>query len=138
MIVEALAMVRRRSFNSGGDGVVVGIIDSGIDYMHPALGGGFGAGYKVIGGYDVVNQDDDPMDDHGHGTHVAGIVAAHGDSVIGVAPQSRLMAFKVLTADGYGFDSWIIEGIERSLDPNNDNDASDKVDIHFTFAINWY
>ena len=61
-----------------GDNITVAIIDTGIDYTHPDLGGGFGPGYKVIGGYDVYNDDPDPMDDHGHGTHCAGIVAANG------------------------------------------------------------
>jgi len=62
-----------------GAGVTVAIIDTGIDYMHSSLGGGFGPGFKVIGGYDFVNKDDDPMDDVGHGTHVAGIVAANSN-----------------------------------------------------------
>ncbi len=59
-----------------GKGVIVAIIDSGIDYTHPALGGGLWEGYKVISGYDFVNDDEDPVDDLRHGTHVAGIVAA--------------------------------------------------------------
>ena len=61
-----------------GENITVAIIDTGIDYMHPDLGSGFGSGYKVIGGYDIYNDDPDPMDDHGHGTHCAGIVAANG------------------------------------------------------------
>jgi subtilisin family serine protease len=116
-------------FGTQGDSIVVGILDTGIDYTHPALGGGFGTGFKVIGGYDIINDDPDPMDDNGHGTHVAGIVAADGDSLKGVAPKALLMAFKVLNADGFGSESEVIAGIERALDPNNDGDFSDKVDI---------
>jgi subtilisin family serine protease len=112
-----------------GEGVVVGIIDTGIDYLHPALGGGFGEGFKVIGGYDLINDDPDPMDDNNHGTHVAGIVAADGDSLRGVAPKARLMAFKVLDESGEGTSSITIAGIERAVDPNGDGDFSDKVDI---------
>lgn len=65
-----------------GEGVKVAVIDTGIDYLHPALGGGFGEGYLVSYGYDLAGDDytgfntpvpdDDPMDCNGHGTHVAG------------------------------------------------------------------
>lgn len=116
-------------YDTEGDSIVVGILDTGIDYDHPALGGGFGLGYKVIGGYDIINNDDDPMDDHSHGTHVAGIVAADGEEIKGVAPKALLMAFKVLDADGEGTDANVIAGIERAVDPNDDGDFSDKIDI---------
>lgn len=116
-------------FGTQGDSVIVGIIDTGIDYADSALGGGFGPGYKVIGGYDFVNNDADPMDDNGHGTHVAGIVAANGDSLKGVAPHAKLMAFKVLNENGSGTESEVIAGIERATDPNNVGNSSDKVDI---------
>ena len=55
---------------STGTNVAVAVIDTGIDYSHPDLAG------KFIGGWDFVNNDGDPMDDHGHGTHVAGTIAA--------------------------------------------------------------
>ncbi len=112
-----------------GDSVVVGIIDTGIDYLHPALGGGFGKGFKVIGGYDYINNDKDPMDDHRHGTHVAGIVAGNNNVIQGVAPNALLMAFKVIGEDGYGEDKEVIAGIEGAVDPNDDNNFDDKVDI---------
>ncbi|KAH8586559.1 putative minor extracellular protease vpr [Bisporella sp. PMI_857] len=70
-----------------GKGVVVAVVDTGVDYTHPALGGGFGPGFKVAGGYDLVGNefwpetaektpDADPIDQQGHGTHVSGIIAA--------------------------------------------------------------
>ena len=118
-----------QEFNTKGEGIIIGTLDTGIDYLHPALGGGFGPGYKVIGGYDLVNNDPDPMDDSFHGTHVAGIIAADGDSLTGVAPKAKLMAFKVLDSEGHGYASTIVAGIEMALDPNNDNDFSDMVDI---------
>lgn len=82
-----------------GEGIRVAIIDSGIDYNHPDLGGGFGPGYKVLDGYDFYNDDDDPMDDHYHGTHCAGIVSADG-AVKGVAPGATLYAYKVFCSTG--------------------------------------
>lgn len=116
-------------YGNKGDSSVVAILDTGIDYFHPALGGGFGKGFKVIGGYDFVNKDKDPRDDHGHGTHVSGIVAADGDTVKGVAPKAFLMAMKVIGADGNGWESDIISGIEMSVDPNGDNNYDDMVDV---------
>jgi hypothetical protein len=116
-------------FGNQGDSIVVGIIDCGIDYNHPALGKGYGKGHKVIGGWDFVNNDNDPMDDVGHGTHVAGIIAGNSDSIKGVAPNSLLMAFKVIDANGNGKESNVIAGIERAMDPNNDDNYEDKVDI---------
>ncbi|QIZ09188.1 S8 family serine peptidase [Priestia megaterium] len=101
-----------------GKGVTVAVIDTGVDYDHPDLGGGFGPGHKVVGGYDFVNHDNDPMDDQGHGTHVSGIIAAHGN-VTGVAPDASITAYKVLNQYGEGDDSDIIAGIEASISPDN-------------------
>jgi hypothetical protein len=130
---ESVPLIRadlvRNIYGTEGDSIVVGIIDTGIDYNHPALGGGFGPGYKVISGYDIINNDADPMDDVGHGTHVAGIVAADGEEIKGVAPKALLMAFKVLAADGWGTEESVIGGIERAVDPDDDGDFSDMVDI---------
>ncbi len=102
------------NYDITGEGIVVGILDTGIDYMHPDLGGGLGPDHKVMGGYDFVNDNNDPMDDHSHGTHVAGIVAANG-VLKGVAPDARLVGYKVLDAGGSGYASWIIAGIEQSV-----------------------
>lgn len=83
-----------------GEGQTIAVIDSGIDYTHPALGGGFGAGRKVIGGYDFVDGDGDPMDTFGHGTEVAGILAADeyladGLRHRGIAPAANLIALRI-------------------------------------------
>ena len=81
------------------------------------VGAGFGKGHKVVDGYDFVNGDDDPMDDHYHGTHVAGIIGGSGvDSVTGVAPGAQLTAYKVMDASGAGFSSDIILGMEAAAD----------------------
>ncbi len=98
-----------------GKEVRVGILDTGIDYNHEALGGGFGLGFKVIGGYDFVNNDNDPLDDNGHGTHVAGIIAGNSSTLRGIDPGAVLLAYKVLDQNGEGYTSTIIAGIEQAL-----------------------
>src|SRR5688572_2711879 len=67
--------------------------------MHPNLGGGFGAGRKVVAGWDFVDDDADPMDSDGHGTGVAGMIAAssfvfQGARYQGVAPEVNLIALR--------------------------------------------
>jgi subtilisin family serine protease len=111
------------TYGTRGAGVVIAIIDTGVDYTHPAIAGHFG------GGYDFVNKDNDPMDDHFHGTHVAGIAAGNTDALQGVAPEATLIAFKVLGATGSGSDADVLAGIERTVDPNGDGDTRDRVDV---------
>ncbi len=82
-----------------GQGVTVAVVDTGVDLTHPDLQG------RVTAGPDLVNQDDDPSDDRGHGTHVAGIIGAashNGIGIAGVAPACRLLAIKVLDGAGRG------------------------------------
>ncbi|MCH7903847.1 MAG: S8 family serine peptidase [Armatimonadetes bacterium] len=95
-----------------GLGVKVAIIDSGIDYTHPDLDGNF------MGGYDFVNNDNDPMDDYKHGTHVAGTVAAEDDGVgvVGMAPLASLYGVKVLNSSGSGSWSDIIAALQWCVD----------------------
>lgn len=104
-----------------GAGSIIAVLDTGIDYNHPSLGEGFGPKHKVVGGYDFANNDDDPMDDQGHGTHVAGIAAGDGGAglVTGVAPEATLTAYKVLDAGGGGYESDIIAGLQAAVDPAN-------------------
>lgn len=111
-----------------GEGIVVAVIDTGVDYTHPDLGGGFGPSYKVIGGYDFYNHDSNPMDDNGHGTHVAGTIAANG-VIRGVAPGASILAYKTLSPDGQGSMSDVIAAIDRAMDPDMDGDTSDQADI---------
>lgn len=91
-----------------GGGVKVGVIDTGIEYTHEDLS----ANYK--GGHDFVNNDNDPKDDNGHGTHVSGTIAAVDNSVgvIGVAPSASLYGIKVLNRNGSGTFADVIAGID--------------------------
>jgi minor extracellular serine protease Vpr len=101
-----------------GKGVLVAILDTGVDYTHPALGGCKGSACKVIGGYDIVNDDWDPMDNDGHGTMVAGIIAANG-ALKGVAPDAKLLVYKVLdpseSGPASGDTSVVIAGIDAAI-----------------------
>ncbi len=82
-----------------GKGQVICVIDTGIDYTHPDLGGCIGPNCRIIGGYDFTNNDADPMDvGTGHGTHVAGIIAGKG-LFTGVAHDAKLLAVRVCDAN---------------------------------------
>ncbi len=94
-----------------GLGQTVAVIDSGIAYNHFALGGGFGSNYRVVGGWDFTEENDsNPLDDPGsgsHGSHVAGIVGSSDGTNTGVAPGVDLVALRVFNDAGQGFFSWI-------------------------------
>lgn len=92
---------------------VVGVVDTGIDAAQRDLRGG------VVPGFDFVHGDADPSDDNGHGTAVAGVVAAAGDNGVGVAGycwRCRLMPLKVLGADGTGLSSDLARGMVWATD----------------------
>lgn len=85
--------------STGSSAVTIAIVDSGVDMTHPDLFG------KIVAGHDFVNDDDNPVDDYGHGTHVAGLAAAFGNNGIGIAGTSwgaRIMPVKVLNNIGFG------------------------------------
>ncbi|MCX8159001.1 MAG: S8 family serine peptidase, partial [Candidatus Pacearchaeota archaeon] len=103
--------LREKGLNLTGKEQTVCIIDTGVNYSHINLGRCFGNTCKIINGYDFVNNDNDPKDDHGHGTHVTGIVAANG-SLNGVAPEAKIVAIKALDSSGNGYISDVIKGIE--------------------------
>jgi hypothetical protein len=112
-----------------GQGVRIAVLDTGIDFSHPALGGCLGDNCKVIRGRNTITNNDDVSDLHGHGTHVAAIAAGRADTGNGVAPDAQLMAVKVLNDQGYGFDSSIIAGIEYAVDPDGDPATDDGADV---------
>ena len=119
------ADVVRQVHGLTGRDVKVAVIDSGIDYTHPDLGGCFGKGCKVEAGYDFVGDayngvsepkpDPDPLDNcQGHGTHVAGIIGAQAASkqgVTGVAPNVKLHAYRVFGCKGSTSEAIVIAAL---------------------------
>ena len=117
--------------NTAGEGVVVAVIDTGVDYNHEDLqdniwtnsaevSGQKGTdddnnGYvDDVHGINLIDPNETPMDDHGHGTHVAGIIAMENNNVggVGIAYKSKIMPIKAGGADGTFYSSDIAKGIE--------------------------
>lgn len=101
-----------------GEGIKVAVIDTGVDFNHPDLFG-WGPEGKVIGGYNFISEEELPMDTNGHGTQVAGIIAAEGQ-IKGIAPKAKILAYKV-SEDGEGVSSdLIIKAINRAVEDGAD------------------
>lgn len=99
--------------STGSDAITVAVVDSGVLASHPDLAG------KVLPGYDFVNNDSDPVDDNGHGTAVAGLIAAATHNATGMAGlswNSRILPVKVTAANGSGTYSAIVNGIVWAAD----------------------
>ncbi len=95
-----------------GQGMKIGVVDTGIDYNHPDLLG-YGPSGKVAGGYDYVSTGNNPLDTNGHGTEVAGIISGDGN-FSGIAPKAKLFAYKV-SSTGSGVSSdYIIKAIQQA------------------------
>ena len=103
-----------------GNGVIIGHIDTGVNYNHIDIANSMWDGGSEFPhhGYDIFYQDNDPMDDDGHGTHTAGIVAGQGTAgtQTGIAPGAKIMSIKVLGEDGQGEATHLIQGVEFALD----------------------
>jgi minor extracellular serine protease Vpr len=158
-----IGALKAQSMGFNGKKIKVGVVDTGIDFIHKMMGGpGTEEAYKenkldqanqyfpndkVVGGIDLVGKDyspgspifantipkpdDNPFDEGGHGTHVAGSVAGIGDGVNtynGVAPLADLYAIKVFGAGSVG-DSVVIKALEYAADPDGDFDLSDQLDV---------
>src|SRR4051812_23607076 len=140
------ADIARTDLGLTGNGVKVAVIDTGIDYGHPDLGGCFGASCRVVKGYDLVGDnynadtgtapvpDNDPMDCAGHGTHVSGIIGASGNpatgGIRGVAPGVSFYAYRVFGCVGSTDSSIMIDAMERAL-----NDGAQVVNMSIGAAF---
>ncbi|THH29254.1 hypothetical protein EUX98_g4919 [Antrodiella citrinella] len=117
-----------------GKGIKIGILDTGIDFTHPVLGGGIGPGFKIIGGFDFVGDafnglntpipDPSPLDQcNGHGTHVAGIIGANPGNefnISGVAFEASLTSYRIFGCTGDTTDDIIIEALLRGVSEGQD------------------
>ena len=101
---------------SQGENVVVAVLDSGCDLDHLDLKD------NLVDGKNFVDKNSPPIDRCGHGTHVAGTIAAsnNGKGMVGVAPKAKIMPVKCLGDDGSGMDSWIIDSIYWAVDNGAD------------------
>lgn len=107
-----------------GEGVIVAVIDSGVNYNHDDLKDHLWDGGELYPnhGYDFVNTDNDPMDDNGHGSHCAGTICGDGSSgtQTGMAPDATLMCIKVLSDKGSGSLEGILAGVEFAVEKKAD------------------
>jgi thermitase len=131
-----ISAMRAWAVTRGSDQVVVAVIDSGVDYSHPDLTNNIWSRPEIIKayqdddltsdgpiddvhGFNVVDDNDDPMDDNGHGTHCAGIIGAEGDNGLGIAGINwtiRIMPLKFMDANGSGTTKDAIEAINYVID----------------------
>jgi len=138
------ADVAQSALGLTGRGVRVAVIDTGLDYDHPDLGGGFGPGTRVTRGFDFVgdafNADDDepivapdpdPDDCNGHGTHVSGIIGANG-GLRGVAPGVTFHAYRVFGCEGTTTSDIMLAAMERAH-----RDGADVVNMSIGAALQW-
>ena len=94
------AAAARQEYDVDGTGMTVAVIDTGVDYNNPALGGGFGPGAKVVAGYDFATNTPDPMATNSqHGTAVAGLIGSDDPNNLGVAPGVNIVALRVTGSD---------------------------------------
>src|SRR5512145_438583 len=101
-------------YTIGSPDLTVAVVDSGIDLKHPDL-----VDRLRDDGYDFVDDDDDPSDENGHGTNVAGIIAAtlnNGEGGAGLAPGVKILPVRVMNAKGYGSDRAISQGVRYAAD----------------------
>ncbi len=112
--IQLVGVQTPREQGLNGQGVKIGIIDTGIDFSHPDLLG-YGPSGRVAGGYDYVNTDEKPNDTNGHGTEVAGIIGANG-SFSGMAPKSQLFSYKVSSTGESVSSDYIIQAISRAIE----------------------
>jgi thermitase len=108
-----IGMEQSWEVTQGRSDVIVAVVDTGIDLNHPEFQG------KLVGGYNVIADNKIPQDDNGHGTHVAGVIAAktnNGDGIAGMSWYSKLMPIKAIGADGSGTAFDIAQGIHWATD----------------------
>lgn len=101
---------------SQGEGVTIAVIDTGCDLNHPDLVG------NLLDGFNILNKNEPPEDDNGHGSHVTGIICAINNEIgmVGVAPKAKVVPIKVLDKNGNGNLIDVAEGIHYAISRNVD------------------
>lgn len=120
---ELVQLDQARDLGLTGEGVVVGIVDTGIDSSHPSL-----KGINIIAWMDFVNGREGPYDDEGHGSSMASIIVGR-DPIEGGALGVSLVIAKVVDSQGASTDTKIADGIDFCIDPDGNGDYSDGADI---------
>ena len=124
-----------------GTGIKIAVIDTGVDFNHPDLFG-WGPDGKVVGGHNFIQENQLPIDNNGHGTKVAGVIAADGNT-LGVAPKAKILAYKV-SEDGEGVSSELImKAIKKAIEDKADiinislgvNTTNSKIDSAVNYAL---
>ncbi len=111
--LQATHALEAWDYTRGDPAVIIAVLDSGINTAHPEFQG------RLLPGYDIVNDDADPTDDHGHGTHTAGIIAAGIDNSLGMAgicPECSILPVKVLNQNNAGTWAGVAAGILYATD----------------------
>ena len=122
-----------------GAGQIVAVIDCGIDYDNTALGGGEGAGYRVVGGWNFADNDANFYDAGpagGHGTAVAGVIGSSGAADPGVAPGVDLVGLKVFNSAGQCNFAWVDEVLEWVY-ANRNAFADPITTVNLSLGTNW-
>lgn len=112
-----IGMEKAWDISEGSSKVIVAVVDTGVDLDHPEFKG------KLVKGYNFVDNNDTPMDDNGHGTHVSGVIAARTNNAKGVAGmswKSKIMPVKAIGSDGSGSAYDIAQGIYWATDHGAD------------------
>ncbi|MBF0527508.1 MAG: S8 family serine peptidase, partial [Deltaproteobacteria bacterium] len=143
---QGIPMIKADAFHTAGyrgTGVAVAIVDTGVDYTNPKLGGGKFPNSKVIGGYNFGDGNADPMDCDGHGTACAGIVAGDlgdtGDYIGGVASDAKIYGLKIIAGcGGTASDSTIAAAWDWCVTHKNDNPAYPIMVISTSFGGDYY
>ncbi|MBF0525946.1 MAG: S8 family serine peptidase, partial [Deltaproteobacteria bacterium] len=143
---QGIPLIKADKFQAAGyrgAGVAVAIVDTGVDYTHPKLGGGNFPNAKVIGGYNFGDLNNDPMDCQGHGTACAGISAGdpgdEGDYIGGVASEAKIYALKIIEGcEGSAVTSGIVDAWDWCVTHKNDNPAYPIMVISTSFGGSYY
>jgi thermitase len=111
--MKAISAVTGWDITTGSENVIVANLDTGVNMNHPDLKGRF------VAGYDVINSDNDPSDDHGHGTVTTGVSSAVGNNATGITGvdwKGKIMPVKVLSSTGSGTSSHVAQGLNWAAD----------------------